>query len=68
MSLQSEERSFDILMLGHFARDVNVIDGEEKVESGGAVYFGSTAAAATGAKVVSLVALNPRISGIFLRS
>jgi sugar/nucleoside kinase (ribokinase family) len=38
MSLENE---FDFLMLGHFAKDRNVVDGQGKIESGGGVYFGS---------------------------
>jgi sugar/nucleoside kinase (ribokinase family) len=60
MSLAKTEKIFDLVMLGHFARDLNVIDGVEKQESGGAVYFGSVAAAKTGAKVAVIARLNPR--------
>ena len=31
----------DILMIGHFAKDKIVIDGNEKISAGGAVYYGS---------------------------
>ena len=30
----------DILMIGHFAKDKIVIDGNEKISAGGAVYYG----------------------------
>ncbi len=60
MSSPKPEKSYDIVMLGHFARDLNVIDGVEKQESGGAVYYGSVAAAKSGAKVAVITRLNPR--------
>ncbi len=60
MSSPKAEKSYDMLFLGHFARDLNVIDGVEKQESGGAVYYGSVAAAKTGAKVGVISRLNPR--------
>jgi len=60
MSSVKVEKSFDIVMLGHFARDLNVTDGVEKQESGGAIYYGSVAAAKTGAKVAVISRLNPR--------
>ncbi len=60
MSSAKPEKSYDIVMLGHFARDLNVIDGVEKQESGGAVYYGSVAAVKTGAKVAVISRLNPR--------
>jgi len=33
----------DILMIGHFARDLLVVDGRAEEASGGAVYYGSIA-------------------------
>jgi hypothetical protein len=35
---------FDLLFLGHFAVDRNVVDGVAKTESGGGVYYGGIAA------------------------
>jgi hypothetical protein len=35
----SPHPTYDILMFGHFAKDRNVVDGQGKIESGGAVYF-----------------------------
>lgn len=32
---------FDVIMIGHFAKDRNIVDGHGKTESGGGVYFGS---------------------------
>jgi sugar/nucleoside kinase (ribokinase family) len=60
MSENAPKKSFDIVMLGHFARDLNVIDGVEKQESGSGIYFGSVAAAVTGAKVGVISRLNPK--------
>lgn len=34
---------FDIMMIGHFARDQVVVDGDGEIVPGGAVYFGSMA-------------------------
>lgn len=43
--------SLDILFIGHFAVDRNVVDGAAKIESGGGVYYGGIAAARLGAHV-----------------
>jgi sugar/nucleoside kinase (ribokinase family) len=43
--------NLDILFLGHFAVDRNVVDGVAKTESGGGVYYGGIAAARLGARV-----------------
>ncbi len=42
--------NFDILLLGHFAVDRNVVDGVAEIESGGGVYYGGIAAARLGAR------------------
>ncbi len=60
MSSPKSEKTYDMVFLGHFARDLNVIDGVEKQESGGAVYYGSVAAAKSGAKVAVVSRLSPR--------
>ena len=41
----------DILFLGHFAVDRNVVDGVAEIASGGGVYYGGIAAARLGARV-----------------
>lgn len=41
----------DILFIGHFAVDRNVVDGVAEIASGGAVYYGGMAAARLGARV-----------------
>ena len=43
--------NFDILFLGHFAVDRNVVDGVVEIASGGGVYYGGIAAARLGARV-----------------
>ena len=42
---------FDLLFLGHFAVDRNVVDGIAEIASGGGVYYGGIAAARLGARV-----------------
>ncbi len=49
---------FDLLMLGHLAKDRNVVDGVAKTESGGGVYFGSIAAQRLGARVAVVTRLH----------
>jgi len=44
-------RYFNILFLGHFAVDRNVVDGVAEIASGGGVYYGGIAAARLGAQV-----------------
>src|SRR5512146_2002794 len=36
-------KKYDILMVGHFARDELIVDGKGEVASGGGVYYGSMA-------------------------
>lgn len=55
----TSQPTYDILMLGHFAKDRNVVDGQGKIESGGAVYFGSVAARRLGARVAIVTRLHP---------
>ena len=43
--------NLDILFLGHFAVDRNVVDGVVEIASGGGVYYGGIAAARLGAHV-----------------
>lgn len=45
------DNEFDLLFIGHFAKDRNVVDGQGKIESGGGVYFGSVVARRMGLKV-----------------
>jgi sugar/nucleoside kinase (ribokinase family) len=41
----------DIMMIGHFARDLLVVDGQAEYASGGGVYYGGIAAQRLGASV-----------------
>lgn len=45
------EPDFDLLFIGHFAVDRNVVDGVVEIASGGGVYYGGIAAARLGARV-----------------
>jgi len=49
----------DVMMIGHFARDVLVVDGEATVASGGAVYYGGTALRHLGLSVAVVTRLHP---------
>jgi sugar/nucleoside kinase (ribokinase family) len=51
--------SVDILMVGHFAKDKLIVDGQEQVSSGGGVYYGSMALRQMGLKVAVATRLNP---------
>ncbi len=50
---------FDVMMIGHFAQDRNVVDGRAKTESGGGVYFGSVALKRLGVNVAIVTRLHP---------
>lgn len=50
---------FDVLMVGHFAKDHNVVDGHGEIASGGAVYFGSVALKRLGVRVAIVTRLHP---------
>ncbi len=49
----------DIMMIGHFAKDVLVVDGNSKTASGGAVYYGSVALRRIGVRVAVVTRLHP---------
>jgi sugar/nucleoside kinase (ribokinase family) len=49
----------DVMMIGHFARDQNIVDGVGAVEPGGAVYFGSVALRRLGLRVAVVTRLHP---------
>lgn len=49
----------DILMIGHFAKDRNVVDGRGEIASGGGVYFGSMALRQLGVRVAVVTRLHP---------
>jgi sugar/nucleoside kinase (ribokinase family) len=58
------DKAFDVVMVGHFAQDRNVVDGQGKTESGGGVYFGSVALRRIGVRVAVVTRLHP---GDFVR-
>lgn len=49
----------DILMLGHMAKDENIVDGRGETQSGGGVYFGSVALRRIGVRVAIVTRLHP---------
>ncbi|HEY9076428.1 MAG TPA: PfkB family carbohydrate kinase [Anaerolineaceae bacterium] len=51
---------YDILMVGHFARDLLVIDGQGEMANGGAVYYGSVALRRLGVSVAVVTRLHPK--------
>jgi sugar/nucleoside kinase (ribokinase family) len=59
MTRMTTNTDFDVLMIGHFAKDRNVVDGHGEIASGGAVYFGSVALRRLGARVAIVTRLHP---------
>lgn len=53
------QTNFDILMIGHFAKDRLVVDGVGESASGGAVYYGSVALRRLGVRVAIVTRLHP---------
>ena len=51
--------SFDVLMVGHFARDELIVDGKGETASGGGVYYGSMVLCQMGLKVAVATRLHP---------
>jgi len=49
----------DIMMIGHFAKDRLVVDGQGESASGGAVYYGSVALRRLGVRVAVITRLHP---------
>jgi sugar/nucleoside kinase (ribokinase family) len=49
----------DIMMIGHFAKDKLVVDGNAETASGGAVYYGSVALRHIGIRVAVVTRLHP---------
>jgi sugar/nucleoside kinase (ribokinase family) len=49
----------DVMLIGHFARDILVVDGEATVASGGAVYYGGVALRRLGFSVAIVTRLHP---------
>jgi sugar/nucleoside kinase (ribokinase family) len=50
---------FDIIMIGHFAKDRLVVDGQGEIASGGGVYYGSVALRRIGVRVAVVTRLHP---------
>jgi sugar/nucleoside kinase (ribokinase family) len=50
---------FDIVMVGHFAKDRLVVDGQGEIASGGGVYYGSIALRRLGVRVAVVTRLHP---------
>lgn len=55
----SSDTGFDIMMIGHFAKDRLVVDGHGEIASGGAVYYGSVALRRLGVRVAVVTRLHP---------
>jgi len=53
------QTDFDILMIGHFAKDRLVVDGKGESASGGAVFYGGVAVKRLGARVAVATRLHP---------
>jgi sugar/nucleoside kinase (ribokinase family) len=51
--------SFDIVIIGHFAKDSLVVDGHGEIASGGGVYYGSVALRRLGLRVAVVTRLHP---------
>lgn len=49
----------DVIMIGHFAKDRVMIDGQGEITSGGAVYYGSVALRRIGLRVAVVTRLHP---------
>lgn len=49
----------DVMMIGHFAKDLLVVDGPGRVSSGGGVYYGSIALRRLGLRVAVVTRLHP---------
>jgi sugar/nucleoside kinase (ribokinase family) len=49
----------DIMMIGHFAKDILVVDGSSETASGGAVYYGGVALRRIGVRVAVVTRLHP---------
>jgi sugar/nucleoside kinase (ribokinase family) len=49
----------DIMMIGHFAKDLLVVDGPGRISSGGGVYYGSIALRRLDLRVAAVTRLHP---------
>lgn len=55
----TQDFDVDIMLLGHLAKDRNVVDGVGRTEAGGGVYFGSVALRRLGLSVAVVTRLHP---------
>lgn len=53
------DNEVDLLLVGHLARDYNVVDGVGQVATGGGVYYGSVALRRLGLRVAVVTRLHP---------
>jgi sugar/nucleoside kinase (ribokinase family) len=53
------DTDFDIVMIGHFAKDRLVVDGQGEISSGGGVYYGSIVLRRLGVRVAVVTRLHP---------
>ena len=59
MTTMTSNTEFDIVMIGHIAKDRLVVDGQAEIASGGAVYYGSVALRRLGLGVAVVTRLHP---------
>jgi sugar/nucleoside kinase (ribokinase family) len=57
--LLADTVNVDVLMIGHFAKDRIVVDGDARTTSGGGVYYGSIALRRLGLSVAVVTRLHP---------
>jgi len=57
--MSTRQQDVDILMIGHFARDRLVVDGQAVAASGGGVYYGGMALQQLGLRVAVATRLHP---------
>jgi len=55
----TDSPSTDIMMIGHFAKDLLVVDGHSETAAGGAVYYGSMVLRQLGVRVAAVTRLHP---------
>jgi sugar/nucleoside kinase (ribokinase family) len=59
ITILTANTNFDIIMIGHFAKDRIVVDGQGKTVPGGAVFYGSVALRRSGMEVGVVTRLHP---------
>lgn len=55
----NEQPGFDLMTIGHFAKDIIVVDGIGETAPGGGVYYGAFAALQQGLRVACVTRLHP---------